>query len=298
MKFLNSNQNIYIKPTVVCIGFFDGLHLGHQQIFNQTIQISKKYQLKSLFFTFDKKFVDFINCNNNSLLTNNEKRYKVQKMNFDYYYQFNFTKDNCKLLPSEFMNFILLKFNVHKIVIGGNFRFGLNAAGTVQDLKLFFGDENVYVLPLQKSLKINKVISTTLIKKYLNKGDLENANKILISPYSILGNVIYGKQLGRIIGFPTTNIKIELILPYGTYITHLRYRNKTYNSMSCYYKTESGILLLETHILNKKINLYNKKIEVIFIKKLLDFKKIDNINELKLFISKCYDLTLDFFKNN
>ena len=210
-------QNISAKVDnlSLILGYFDGVHLGHQYL----IKEARKYAKHPLaILTFDKPVSSLINNGkSNDLITSLDDRFKmISKLGVDYYYLFHIDKDFLNLSDLDFID-LLKKLNVKEVFVGEDYRFGKNRVGTPNTLKDFF---DVRVIDLLK--ENGEKISTQEIKNLLELGKLEEANKLLGHNYQISGTLITGKGIGRKIGFPTLNLKMysNYVLPrFGVYKT-------------------------------------------------------------------------------
>jgi riboflavin kinase/FMN adenylyltransferase len=283
-----------IKSSVIAIGNFDGLHLGHQKVLNQARLKAKKN--KSFFgvVTFEPVPVMFFNkkIKNHRINSLNQKinSFKNLKINFLVIIKFNkkFSKMNYK---NFIYKIIHQKLNSKFIFISKNFRFGKNREGDVSKL---INNESTYSYKtcVEKPLKkYDKVLSSSTIREEISKGNIEKVNRLLGRKWCIEGNVIKGEKRGRKIGFPTCNIKLnDYALPkLGVYAVKIEVNKMSRMGIANigYRPTFKGKnLLLEVNIFGLKANLYNKKIKVNFIKFIRSEKKFNNIDQLKVQIKK------------
>lgn len=204
-----------VENLSMILGYFDGVHLGHQYL----IKEARKYAKFPLgILTFDRPVASLIkNGKNVELLTGLDDRFKIiSKLGVDYYYLFHIDEDFLKLSAEEFVE-LLKKLNVKEVFAGEDFRFGKNRVGDTNFLKDYF---DVRVIDLLK--ENNEKISSQEIKELIELGKLDEANKLLGHNYQMSGVPIKGKGIGQKIGFPTINIKLneKYVLPrYGVYKT-------------------------------------------------------------------------------
>ena len=279
------------KNSIILVGNFDGIHLGHQKLFSLAKKYKIKYSLKVGVLTFEPMPKIFFNkyLKNFRISNLDQKIDNLKSLNVDFIIRKKFDKKFSKTKSTIFIKEILGKKLKPKFVfVSNNFRFGNKREGNVKQLIKF---ENLcgYKVVKPEPLVINKnIASSSLIRNYLQKGDLKKANKMLNRNWSIHGKVQKGKQLGKKIGFPTANIDIKdyvLACP-GVYavrvkkiqgngylkgIANLGYR-PTFNGKK---------ILLEVHLFNFSRNLYNKYLTVEFKKFIRKEKKFKNINQLK-----------------
>jgi riboflavin kinase/FMN adenylyltransferase len=292
--YRNFNIDKKFKKSVIAIGNFDGLHLGHVKVLNQAQKKARQCNLKFGVVTFEPVPVLYFNkkIKNHRINNLDQKIDGLQKLKINFLSIIKFNKKFSNLSPDNFIKKIIFKnLNCKFIFISKNFRFGKNREGDVKKLK---NNEKNYLYktiitkPLKKD---NKVLSSSYIRELLAKGELQKANKFLGRSWSIEGKVVKGDMRGRKIGFPTCNIKLEnYILPkLGVYAVQLKV-NKIFKKGIAnigYRPTFKGkIPLLEVNIFGLKANLYKKTLKVNFIKFIRKEKKFKNVRALKLQIKK------------
>jgi len=273
-------------PTSVTIGIFDGVHKGHQVILKKLLQEAGKKHLKSVVITFDPHPVKVLNPGAKIplLMSLNHRIKLIKRMGVDYCFVERFTKKFSKLRPENFVKDILAdKLNLKAFVAGGNFLFGFKEKGDAGLLKKLSRIYNfkLYSIP---PLKVGgSFVSSTRIRKAIEKGDLKLASELLGRPVTILGTVVKGKRLGRKIGFPTANIDPhhESIPPSGVYGVDVALDGKTYEGIL----NISAHKIIEAHIFNFNKNIYGRDIEVIFKRKIRNEKKFKSLEALKRQIS-------------
>ena len=294
--YKNFKINNSYKNSIILIGNFDGLHSGHQKLFKQAEKFKKKLNLKLGVITFDpipKMFFDK-KIKNYRLSNFDQKVSYFEKFNVDFLINKNFNKKFSKITYKKFIENILYKsLKIKYIFVSNNFRFGYKREGNVKLLKKF-QKKYQYKLINPKPLIIkNKVISSTLIRKLLQNGELSLANKILKRNWSIEGTVEKGRMMGKKIGFPTCNIDIKnyILAKTGVYAVkvNVKKNRKIYGGIANlgYRPTfNQKKLLLEVNLFNFSGNLYNKKLSVDFKKFIRGEKKFKNIDQLKKQINK------------
>ena len=295
VKKLTYYKNFNIKKnhqkSIILIGNFDGVHLGHQKLFDSAKNYKKKESLKIGVVTFDPIPKMFFNkkLKNYRISNLNQKLSIFKKFKVDFVINKKFDKKFSKIKYNKFISEIIYKkLNPKIIFVSNNFRFGNKREGDVKLLKLFGKKYNYKIINPPTLKKKNKTISSTLIRKLLTDGKLNLANNYLNRNWSIEGVVKKGRNMGKKIGFPTCNIDIEnyVIARPGVYavkvnilnsnkilkgIANLGYR-PTFNQKK---------ILLEVNIFNFSRNLYNKKLTVEFIKFIRSEKKFKGIDQLK-----------------
>ena len=289
--YKNSNILSKHKNSIVLIGNFDGVHLGHQKLFSLAKIYKKKYSLKLGVLTFEPMPKMFFNyeLKNFRISSLKQKVDHLKKFKVDFIITQKFNKKFSKIKSTTFIKKILgKKIKPRFIFVSNNFRFGNKREGNVKQLIKFESSCNYKVVKPKPLLVKKKIVSSTSIRNFLQKGRLKQANKILNRKWSIFGKVQKGKQLGKKIGFPTANIDIRdyvLACP-GVYAVRVKIFN-TSNYLSGianlgYRPTFNGKkILLEVHLFNFSKNLYNKYLTVEFKKFIRKEKKFKNADQLK-----------------
>ena len=294
------------KKTIVTIGTFDGVHIGHQKIIEKLIQETKKADCESLILTFFPHPRMVLNGSSSIKLLNtiNEKSSLLEKMGLDNLVVHPFDKKFSNLSAEEFVKTILVdSFNLKKIIIGYDHRFGNNRAANIDDL-ISFGKKYDFEVEQISAQEIDSVsVSSTKIRDAISDGNMIVANEFLGYDYILSGKIITGKQLGRTIGFPTANIKIEenykLIPKNGVYIVKSHLQEKTvFGIMNIGLNpTVNGEdLSIEVHFLDFEADLYNKNITVSVIARIRDEQKFTSIDLLKAQIQEDKNYAISFIK--
>ena len=290
-KILKKHQN-----AVILIGNFDGLHLGHQRLFKEAKKYKKKYNLKIGVVTFDPIPKMYFNksITNYRLSNLNQKSKYFSDYNVDFFINKKFDKKFSKITCHSFIkNILCKKLNADYIFVSNNFRFGNNRDGDVNLLKEFQEKYNYKLINPKPLYKKNKIISSTLIRKFIQNGNLKIANQLLSRNFSIKGIVEKGRMLGRKIGFPTCNINIKnYVIPkvgvyaVDVYIEKSRKKFKGIANIGYRPTFDQKKLLLEVNLFNFSGNLYYKKLTINFTKFIRGEKKFKNIDALKEQIKK------------
>ena len=279
------------KGSIILIGNFDGVHLGHQKLFKQAQFYKKKYNLKIGVVNFNPMPKMFFNqsLKNFRLSSISQKINLLNNQSVDFIITKKFDKVFSKTKSINFIkNILSQKLDAKFIFVSNNFRFGNKREG---DVKLLIENEKKYNYKVvkPKPLTVNhKIVSSSLIRGFLKKGFLEKANKLLNRKWSIEGVVQKGRQVGKKIGFPTCNIDIKdyILANPGVYAVKVLRKNN-----SRYIKGIANLgyrptfnqkkLLLEVHLFNFSGNLYNKYLSVEFLKFIRREKKFKNVNQLR-----------------
>ena len=289
--YKNFNLEHKHRNSIILIGNFDGVHLGHQKLFSLAKKYKKKYSSKIGVLTFEPMPKMFFNkkLKNFRISSLAQKINFLKNLNVDFIINKKFDKKFSKIKSINFIKEILGKSLKPKFIfVSNNFRFGNKREGNVRQLIKFESICGFKVIK-PEPLLINKMIaSSSLIRNFLQKGKLKKANQILNKNWSIYGKVQKGRQLGKKIGFPTANIDIKdyvLGCP-GVYAIRVKIptRDNYVNGIANlgYRPTFNGKkILLEVHLFNFSGNLYNKYLTVEFKKFIRKEKKFKNLDELR-----------------
>ena len=283
-------SNIH-KKSIVLVGNFDGLHLGHQKLFNLAKKYKKKFKLKIGVITFEPAPKMYFNKNLlNFRISNLSQKIKIfEKLGIDFVIIKKFNKKFSKIKSYNFIKEILYKkLKTKYIFVSSNFRFGNKREGDVDQLIYNEKNFNYKIIKPKPFILKKKVISSTLIRKLLSDGKLEYANKLLGRKWSIESKVEKGRQLGKKIGYPTCNLDIKdyVIAKPGVYAVKIFQKNKNFSLKGIanlgYRPTfRQKKILLEVYIFNFSGNLYNKHLTIEFINFIRKEKKFKNINQLR-----------------
>ena len=280
-----SSQN-----SIVTLGTFDGVHIGHKKIIEKLIQNSSNCECESLVLTFfphprmilqDSQEIKLLN-------TIEERIQLLEASGLDNLVIHPFDQEFSRLTAEEFVSTVLVdQFNVKKIIIGYDHRFGRNRTADIHDL-IEFGKKYEFEVEQISAQEIDEVsVSSTKIRKALMEGNVALANEYLGYAYLLTGTIVKGKGIGRTINFPTANLKIEesykLIPKNGVYIIQSTLNNRlVFGMMNIGYNpTVNGEgQSIEIHFFDFKENLYAKKIQIQVLKRIRDEEKFDSLEQL------------------
>ncbi|MBM6498835.1 bifunctional riboflavin kinase/FAD synthetase [Flavobacterium macrobrachii] len=296
------------KPTIVTIGTFDGVHVGHKKILEKITQNTNNSDCESLVLTFfpHPRTVLQTGTEMKQLNTIDEKSNLIEKAGIDNLVIHPFDKEFSQLTAEEFVKQVLVDtFNIQKIVIGYDHRFGKNRTADINDL-IAFGNQYNFEVEQISAEELNEVaVSSTKIRSALTEGNIKLANSFLGYNYTITGKVVQGKQLGRTIGFPTANIYVEedykLIPNSGVYVVECKIDNQFYFGMmniGTNPTIENTDLnqKIEVNIFNFDTEIYDKSITVSFLKRIRSEQKFDSLESLKAQIAMDKMESLQFIK--
>ncbi len=297
------SKNNFHKSRIVALGNFDGIHLGHLKIINELNAIAKQKQyLRTLilFFPLTHEYLHSSNLKLRiSLLRDNIQFLKTQNL-VDEVILIHFNNSISKMSGEEFTDKILIKqLNVKHMVIGHDFSYGYNRSGTIETLKKFKISTSI----VEPYYIDDKIISSSLIRQLLLKKDFNLAIKYLGHDLTLTGRVVYGNQLGKIAEVPTININLNKTVPalQGVFLSYVYIENKKYNAISNIGTkptvTNAGNYNIETHLLNAKVNCYNKIAQVVFIKYIRPEKKFSDKDEMFAQIKLDVSYAMTYFSN-
>lgn len=290
IKGLNRVQR-FTEGSVVTIGVFDGMHIGHQLIIGKVASRAKELNLKSVVITFDPHPLKVLHPKSGvpSLISLDHRIRLIGELGVDILVILKFTKSIANLAPEQFVKNIMIdKIGIKEIYVGDNFYFGKGATAGIEVMRNLAGDFN-FKINIIKPIKIDgDIVSSSLIRKLIIKGDIVRALKFLARPVSILGTVVSGSRLARRLGYPTANINPhhEVIPPSGVYAVLVSFKNKLLKGVlnigtrPTFYGPRDREPAIEVHIFNFDKRIYGKDLEILFIKKLRDEKRFKNIDDL------------------
>ena len=282
-----------INNSIITIGTFDGVHLGHQKIIKRLVELKEKQGGETLLFTFapHPRKVLFPEQKDLKLITTTEEKCELLKQfGIDNVLVFPFTKEFSQMNADNYISEIIAKgLKTKTLVIGYDHRFGSNREGNIDTLKQYSTQFNFDVEEISAQ-EINQLnVSSTRIRKAIEEGDIDVANEFLGYSFFVTGTVVKGKQLGRTIGYPTANIQVQdedkLIPKIGVYAVNVEHNNKRYKGMlnvgvNPTTDTDNKIKI-EVNIFDFDKEIYGDSIKVEVVKRIRNEEKFANLDELK-----------------
>ena len=295
------------KKTIITLGTFDGVHIGHKKILEKVLQNTNGEQYESLVLTFfpHPRMVLQGDSDIKLLNTINEKIDLLQGIGIENLVIHPFDEAFSRLTAEEFVKTILVdRLNIQKIIIGYDHRFGRNRTANIDDL-INYGEQYGFEVEQISVQEINEIsVSSTKIRQALSEGDMTLANDYLGYDYFITGTVVQGKQLGRTINFPTANIKIQenykLIPQNGVYIVKSGIENKiVYGMMNIGFNpTVNGQnRSIEVHYFDFNAELYDKEIQVSILHRIRSEQKFPSFDLLKEQLEKDKQTAITYLKH-
>ena len=279
------------QPTVLTIGTFDGVHLGHQKIVERVVTTARQEGLLATVFTFfpHPRMVVQHDKGLKLIHTLEEKKQLLQQLGVDLLVVQPFNEAFAQLTAEEFVSTILVEhLNVKKVIIGYDHRFGRNRTANINDMRLF-GEKYGFAVEEISVQEVDEVsVSSTKIREALNKGDVTTAEHYLGTPYSLTGTVVHGLKLGRTLGYPTANIQVtedyKLIPKDGVYAVYSYIDGrKVYGMMSIGKNPtiEGKGASIEVYFFDFNQDLYGQDLTIYFVKYLREERKFSSVSLLK-----------------
>lgn len=306
MRIISNTLDFELEgKSAVALGKFDGIHKGHIKLLER-ISEQKKRGMQTVIFTFDPSpQVLFGTGDVRSLMTREEKRTMFEKMGIDVLFEFPLNYETAAYEPEAFIREILVeKLHAGYIAAGTDLSYGDCGKG---DAKLLLSKASMYgyeVDIIEKVMVGDEVVSSTLVRTEIEKGNMERATMLLGHPYCVGGIVEPGKKLGRTLDFPTLNLfpgQDKMLPPGGVYCSKVEYLGEVYPGITNigYRPTVSnnGIVSVETYVFDFEMDLYGKEILVQLLTHTRPEKRFENVEQLKAQLEKDKEFGLRYFAN-
>lgn len=285
-----------MRGTVVALGNFDGVHLGHQRVLGKAVEVGRERRDKVVAATFDPHPRAVLRPGTEpQLLTTLELRKEIlMEYGADEVYVIRFDRDLSNKSPEEFVRDVLIgELEAGAVVVGENFRFGHKAAGHVEDLRKIMQEYggDVYAVSIREA-NGEEEVNSTRIRELVAAGEMSYAAKLLGRPYLLRGEVVVGDKRGRTIGFPTANIVpalAALVPARGVYAGMVRFGGVEYaacTNVGVAPTFERGENRIEAYLLDFEGDLYGETVDVSFTKRIRGEKRFSGIEELKQQIAR------------
>jgi len=281
-----------IKNSIVTIGVFDGVHIGHQAVIKKVVSRAKAVAAMSIVVTFDPHPLKVLKGNRlvPSLISLKHRVSLIKDMGVDKIIVMKFDKTLSRMKPDDFIkNIIAGELKAEEIFVGEDFCFGREAAADIKALKRI-GNTAGLKVHLVKAVKSSSgVISSSEIRKMVTSGKIPDASRLLGRPFSILGTVVSGAKLARSLGYPTANVNPhhEVMPPSGVYAVKVKFDRKIFKGVmnigtrpTFYDHGKDVEPSIEVHIFGFHGSIYGKDLEIVFIKRIRDEKKFKTIDSL------------------
>lgn len=294
--------------TVMALGFFDGIHLGHQKVIKNAIQIANETERKSAVLTLDPhpsvvlgRGVQHIRY----ITPISEKKRVLEQLGVDILYIANFTHSFASLEPQQFVDQYIINLNVEHVVAGFDYSYGRLGKGTMETMP--FHSRQLFSQTIVDKLSTgSEKVSSTLIRNQLMEGKVDKLPLTLGRNYSVNGTVAHGDKRGRKIGFPTANVQLndEFLLPKtGVYAVELSFSGKTYKGVCnvgykpTFYEDKDSIPSVEVHLFDFNQEIYGEEVTVAFFERIRSEKKFNSIDELVSQIQRDKESAIHYFSS-
>lgn len=305
MKHIYGIKNIkLLEESIVILGNFDGIHIGHQKLFKKAKEVGKEKGLKTVLFSFYPHPSWVLGNNPASLLTTREeKKVRIEQLGIDIYVEYPFDLEFAQKSAEEFVRGVLLeKLKGKAVVIGDNYFFGKNKEGNVGYMQKLANKHDFEVFVVDELKEGDATVSSTFIRDLLLQGNIDLANKLIGQPYMIKGMVVKGRQLGRSLGFPTANVipdPNKVLPPNGVYISKTHILGETYHSLTNIGNnpTVNGTQkMVETFLFDFCMDVYGEEITVEIIKHIRPEAKFSSLVELTNQMNKDKGFALEYIE--
>ncbi len=278
--------------SVLSIGNFDGLHLGHCKLLSTLVQLSGERGLRSVVVTYDNLPAQFLNNHSRPLLLMpaEQKKQGLMDLGVDDVKILHFDEKLAQTSADDFLHgYIMPHLDPAIIVVGYDSHFGHKRQGDYDFLRLHSADYGYDLYYVQPFLYRGRVVSSSLVRELLMKGDLDLANELLVNPYTVYGKVVTSSGIGRKLGFPTANLELseanQLIPKSGVYLSRVNLGQEVFfgltNIGSGPTLKTNGIIEIETHIIDFTNEIYGKHLRVELLKYLREEKLFASQNDLR-----------------
>ncbi len=292
MKTIHGIENFPAdEASIVTIGTFDGVHLGHQQILKQLIDTSRKSKLKSVLLTFfpHPRMVLQPDISMRLIQTIQEREKALQKTGLDYLVIHPFSTEFSRLSADDYVKQILVEqLNVRKVVVGYDHRFGRNRTASLEDMYHYADIHEFEVIEINAEKIESTAVSSTKIRKAIDEGNIELANTYLGHSFTIEGMVIDGYKRGRELSYPTANIDLQnqhkIVPKQGVYLVKSKLKGRVvYGMMNIGTKPtfDTTMPSIEVHFLDWNGNLYGQAVQVELLKWVREERKFNTVEELQ-----------------
>ena len=303
---LSQFKKQYPNP-VIAIGIFDGLHRGHQKVLHQVVRKARACQGTAVVMTFYPHPLHVLRPGKRlPLITTLSLREKLlADIGIDVCWLIHFTREFSRIPPCRFIDTYLVKrMSPHTVVIGDDFRFGKDRAGTLALFRKAGEKHHFKVQTVATSKGAKKLISSTMIRQHILNGEFTRAARLLGRPFAVEGKVVHGDALGRRLGFPTANVsaKRQLAPATGVYIVHVQYQNRCFPGMAYVGRRpsirSSAALNVEVNIFDFSCDIYGAGIVILFHEKIREEIKFDSRQRLIQQIQADEALARRWFQKN
>ena len=280
-----------LDGSVVTMGNFDGVHLGHIELLQKLVEKARLQNLQAVVLTFDPHPMQILHPDREfqRLFSIEDQIEQMKKIGVDVFITHPFTHEFAKLSPEDFLeNWLFLSLNPREMVVGYDFAFGADRKGTLHKLKEICMKNKIQLEIISPFEKNNMIVSSSKIREFIRRGEMIQAYEFLGRPYYLNGTVTRGDQRGRTLGFPTANLDVPWKLKprVGVYATRAFVEGKEYLSMTNVgwnptVSNNKKNVKIETHLFDFNKEIYGEEIKLMFYKFLREECKFNSLEELK-----------------
>ncbi|WP_100404443.1 bifunctional riboflavin kinase/FAD synthetase [Bacillus solitudinis] len=301
-------STLHVRPSVMAVGYFDGVHNGHKCVINTASKIAEEFEIDLTVMTFDphpKEVLRLLDEPMQFITPLQDKIKKIERLGVDTLYVVRFTPEFAKLTPQQFVDDYLIDLDVKHVVAGFDFTYGTLGKGTMETL-LFHARNRFTKTTVDKFKEGDFKVSSTEIRKRLAEGRVDDIPRFLGEEYRVTGIVIDGEKRGRTIGFPTANIELvdRYVVPkLGVYAVEMKIGSNVYQGISNIgykptFHEQSNLPTIEVHLFSFDENIYGETVEIIWKKRIRNEKKFSGIDDLVKQISLDKEEAIQYFKEN
>ena len=292
MKTIHGIENFPAdEASIVTIGTFDGVHLGHQQILKQLIDTSRKSKLKSVLLTFfpHPRMVLQPDVPMHLIQTIEERERALAKTGLDYLVIHPFSAEFSRLSADDYVKRVLVQqLNVQKVVVGYDHRFGRNRTASLEDMYHYADIYDFEVIEIDAKKIDSTAVSSTKIRKAIDEGNIELANTYLGQPFTLEGMIVHGDKRGRELSYPTANMDLQnphkIVPKQGVYLVKSNLSNRVvYGMMNIGTKPtfDASMPSIEVHFFDWNGDLYGQAVQVELLKWVREERKFSSVEELQ-----------------
>ena len=293
-------------PIAVALGYFDGVHIGHQKVIETVKQIGEEKGLATAVMTFDPHPSVILNkhIKHVRLLTPMQDKIELmEQMGLDYLFVVQFSSEFASLPPQQFVDDYLISLHVKHVVAGFDYSYGQFGKGTMESLPIH-SRGNFDVTTVSKQDLGDTKISSTRIRQELINGHTEAIHQLLSRPFAVKGTIVDGEKRGRLLGFPTANVEVDAdyYLPgTGVYCVRMKVRNSWYNGICnvgykpTFHTEKDEIPTVEVHVLNFEGDIYNERVIVEWHKRIRSEQKFNSVEQLIAQLEKDKQFAIEYF---
>lgn len=301
---IHSFENYCKTPIVICLGFFDCLHIGHLSVIGKAEKVAQECKAETALFTFSSNPANVFGKGDKEIFTLSERLSRAGQLGIRHAVVARADKEFMQMSPEDFLAGLTDRFNIKAVVAGSDYTFGRGGKGNTDMLRAYCSGKGIAAHIVDLMDVDGRKIASRDIKELLKSGDIKAVNRLLPMPYIITGKVVHGRQDGRKIGFPTANMNPdrEKLLPLrAVYYTNVNVDGKVYPAISnigTHPTFDDYNDNIETHIIGLDADLYDKVLTVEFLDKIRDISKFSTKEEFVAQLNKDVKFALNRYADD